>query len=93
MSHESVSKTYQLLCEIYGVHSSGWSMLHEKYNWAVFCPENRKSIVAEFLIWDDFVRDAEQYNVVYYYGIDLFLREYRLAVQSCLNKDMEGMAF
>lgn len=29
---ESVERQYELLKELYGIQSSGWSMLHERFN-------------------------------------------------------------
>lgn len=37
------------------------------------------------LMWEEFVEDAKKLGVVYYYGIDLFLKEYKNAVYSCLT--------
>lgn len=90
----SFSKTikYIILCklknqlkELYGIQSSGWSMLHERFNRYVFCEANRKSLIAEYLMWEEFVEDAKKLGVIYYYGIDLFLKEYKNAVYSCLT--------
>lgn len=72
---ESVERQYELLRELYGIQSSGWSMLHERFNRYVFCEANRKSLIAEYLMWEEFVEDAKKLGVVYYYGIDLFLKE------------------
>ena len=36
-------------------------------------------------MWEEFVEDAKKLGVVYYYGIDLFLKEYKNAVYSCLT--------
>ena len=69
---ESVERQYELLKELYGIQSSGWSMLHERFNRYVFCEANRKSLIAEYLMWEE---DAKKLGVVYYYGIDLFLKE------------------
>ena len=82
---ESVERQYELLKELYGIQSSGWSMLHERFNRYVFCEANRKSLIAEYLMWEEFVEEAKRFDVVYYYGIDLFLKEYKNAVYSCLN--------
>ena len=42
-------------------------------------------VVGEYLVWEEFVEEAKR--LVYYYGIDLFLKEYKNAVYSCLNGD------
>lgn len=47
---ESVERQYELLKELYGIQSSGWSMLHERFNRYVFCEANRKSLIAEYLM-------------------------------------------
>lgn len=48
---ESVERQYELLEELYGIQSSGWSMLHERFNRYVFCEANRKSLIGEYLEW------------------------------------------
>lgn len=80
-----ITEQYELLFKLYGVQSSGWSMLHEQFNRYVFCAANRKSLIAEYLVWEEFVEEAKKLGVVYYYGIDLFLKEYKNAVYSCLQ--------
>lgn len=85
MTKEYVEERYNLLFELYGVQSRGWSMLHEQFNRYVFYPDNRKSLIAEYLVWEDFVEDAKKFNVPYYMGIDNFLKEYKNAVYSCLT--------
>lgn len=90
MTKEYVKERYHLLSELYGVKSRVWSMLHEQFNRCVFCPDNRKSLIAEYLVWEDFVEDAKKFNVLYYMGIDSFLKEYKNAVYSCLTNLKEG---
>lgn len=80
-----LEKRYELLFELYGVQSSGWSMLHERFNRYVFCEDNRKALIAEYLTWEEFVEDAKDSDVPYYIGIDLFLEKYKNAVYSCLT--------
>lgn len=86
---ESVERQYELLFELYGVQSGGWDMLHRCFNRYVFCEANRKGLIAEYLMWEEFVEDAKKLNVAYYMGIDTFLEEYKNAVYSCL-KGLEG---
>lgn len=43
------------------------------------------NLIAEYLVWEDFVEDAKKFNVPYYMGIDSFLKEYKNAVYSCLT--------
>ena len=85
MTEEILSKQYELLCKYYGLHSSCWAMLHENFSRYIFCEANRKSLIAEYLLWEEFVEDAKKLDFAYYYGIDEFLREYKKAVYSCLN--------
>lgn len=66
---ESVERQYELLKELYGIQSSGWSMLHERFNRYVFCEANRKSLIGEYLVWEEFVEEAKRFDVVYYYGV------------------------
>lgn len=51
---ESVERQYELLKELYGIQSSGWSMLHERFNRYVFCEANRKSLIGEYLVWEEY---------------------------------------
>lgn len=85
MTKEYIEERYNLLFELYGVQSRSWAILHEQFNRYVFCPGNRKSLIAEYLVWEDFVEDAKKLNVPYYMGIDNFLKEYKNAVYSYLT--------
>lgn len=51
---QELEREYQLMFELYGVQSRMWSMLYENYSNAVFCPENRKDIIQQYLAWEDF---------------------------------------
>lgn len=82
---EQLKAEYELLKEIYGVSSRCWDMIHENFSRYSFCPQNRKSLISEYLTWEDFVERAKKYGVIYYYGIDEFLKEYKSAVYSCLQ--------
>lgn len=82
---ENLKKEYDALCRLFGVKSRLWSMLYEKFSPFIFCDKNKKSIITEYLMWEDFVERAKEVNFVYYYGIDDFLREYKNAVYNCLN--------
>lgn len=86
LSFVSMEREYQALYQLFGVASSCWDMIHQKYSQYVFCPENRKDLVAEYLLWEDFVERAKEVNFTYYYGIDNFLREYKNAVYNWLNQ-------
>ena len=50
VTKESVKRQYELLFELYGVQSGGWSMLHERFNRYVFCEANRKPLIAEYIM-------------------------------------------
>ena len=83
---QELEREYQLMFELYGVQSRMWSMLYENYSNAVFCPENRKDIIQQYLAWEDFTIRAKEYDVAYYMGIDIFLKEYKNAVYQVLSK-------
>lgn len=74
MTKEYVEERYNLLFELYGVQSRGWSMLHEQFNRYVFCPDNRKSLIAEYLVWGDGTpKTIEQISYKEYAVIKLYL--------------------
>lgn len=85
--YTELTEEYQHLKAIYGVHSRSWSEIHENFSPYMFCKENRKSLIAEYLTWEEFVRRCNEYkvDVPRYFGIDIFLREYKDAVYSCLT--------
>ena len=82
---QAVEKEYEQLKELYSLDSRCWDMLHIHYSHCAFCSANRKSFISEYLAWEDFVERAKKYDVVYYWGIDTFLKEYKNAVYSCLK--------
>lgn len=73
---------YKSLCETFGVYKGGWDMIHLHFSPSMFCEENRPTLIAEWLIWNAFVKTAKEHNVPYYIGIDTFLKEYEKAVMS-----------
>jgi hypothetical protein len=75
---ESVERQYELLKEFYGIQSSGWSMLHERFNRYVFCEANRKSLIAEYLMWEEFVEDAKKLGWSIIMGLTYFLKNTRM---------------
>lgn len=85
MTKKELKREYDALCILFGVRSVLWSMLYEKFSPFTFCDKNKKDIIAEYLMWEDFVERAKEVDFVYYYGIDTFLREYKEAVYNCLN--------
>ena len=85
MKQQEIKEEYEQLKKLYGLNSSCWDMLHTNYSRYAFCPENRKSFISEYLIWENFVKRAKKYGVHYYIGIDTFLKEYKNAVYSCLT--------
>lgn len=82
---EQIQVEYELLTEIYGINSSCWSMVHENFSRYLFCTENKKSLISEYLALEDFTERAKKFGVIYYYGIDVFLKKYKKAVYSCLQ--------
>ena len=53
--------------------------LHNYFN------NNKKRVISEYLAWEDFVERAQKNKTAYFYGIDVFLKEYKEAVYSCLK--------
>lgn len=84
MNKEYVEKRYKQLIKLFGVDSKVWDMVYKKYDPNIFLP-NKKEIIAEYLMWEEFVEQAKQFNVEYYCGIDKFLKDYKNAVYSCLT--------
>lgn len=76
---------YKLAVEFYGVKSRLWSSLYMFYSPSVFCKENRKSIISEYLFWEEFTQELKAAVIIYYYGIDRFLDAYKKAVYGCLK--------
>ena len=74
-----------MLCELFGVSSRCWDMVHLNYSYQMFCPENQKALIAEYLIWEEFIERAQREGFVYYFGIDRFLEQYKLPVYKRLN--------
>lgn len=82
---ERIKHQYELLKELYGFDTAAWDMIHTEFNSNVFCEENRKLIISEYLQLEFFVKQAKAVGFTYYYGIDDFLKEYKTAVYNCLN--------
>lgn len=89
---EEIVSNYKALCAVFGVGSRSWDGLHLRFSQYVFCPENRLSLVGEYLMWQDFIIRAKEFNIPYYQGIDDFLKEYREAVMNCTLKEVLGSA-
>ena len=68
MTKEYVEERYNLLFELYGVQSRGWSMLHEQFNRYVFCPDNRKSLIAEIFSLGRLCRRRKEIQCSLLYG-------------------------
>lgn len=86
---EKLRKEYQQMADAFGIGTSGWDMLYTKFNSYVFCEDNRPSIIGQYLTWYDFTKMLRENNVIYYYGIDEFLKVYKNAVQSCLKIELK----
>jgi hypothetical protein len=87
MTKEYLEQQYKLLCELYGVKSSGWDMTHVDLGSAqpsMFCPANRRAFIAEYLEWEAFTKEAKKHNVCYYVRIDDFLEQWHKYVYRCL---------
>lgn len=80
-----MKEEYEHLKALFGINSRTWSMLHENYSSFIFCDANKKDFIAEYLLLEDFVQRARRVNFIYYYGIDVFLKEFRNAVYNCLK--------
>lgn len=85
MNKDILKARYDLAVEFFGVKSRLWSSLYMFYSPSVFCKENRKSIISEYLFWEEFTLELREAGIVYYCGIDGFLETYRKAVYSCLK--------
>lgn len=83
-----IKEQYYHAIELFGIGTNLWCMCHEHYYPAMFCRENRRDIIAEYLVLEDLVHDMKENNVIYYQGIDMFLDEYRAAVYRCLTTDV-----
>lgn len=86
---EQLEKEYQHLVELFGVNNRCWDQIHISFSYFKFCPKNQRSLIAEYLIWEEFVARAKKHNFAYYWGIDTFLSEYEAAVNKRLNLDLE----
>lgn len=79
---------YELLFELYGVQSAGWDEIHIPSTYMlgyVFCDDNKKALISEYLEWEKFVDNAKRLEVAYYWGIDKFLSTFKEVVYKCLN--------
>lgn len=83
---KALLKEYKALSQLYGLNHV-WDMIHYNFSPYIFCKENRASLIAEYLTWQDFVERAKKAGFIYYCGIDIFLKEYKRAVESCVNLD------
>lgn len=79
---------YNAAKEYYGIKHRAWSELHKSYSPHAFCKANRRDFIEEYLFWEAFVPQLKAHNMIYYYGIDEFLKAYKEAVYSCL-KDVQ----
>lgn len=78
---------YEHLCSAFGVGHRCWDDLHCTFSIYVFCEANRASFIGEYLIWKEFTERAKKHNFVYYQGIDIFLEEYKRAVENRVKLD------
>ena len=82
---DKLKEEYKNALEFFGVGCGFWSSIHTNFSPYCFCEANRKSIVAEYLYWENFTELMRKHNLIYYWGIDEFLKEYKKAVYSCLK--------
>ena len=82
---QSLEEQYKLLFSLYGIGSRIWDDMYTHFSPYVFCDANKKVIIAMYLELEEFTLQAKEYEVVYYYGIDEFLKSYHNAVYGCLN--------
>ena len=82
---DKLEKEYENALELFGVGCGLWDSFHTNFSPSYFCKANRKSIIAEYLYWENFTELMRKYNLIYYWGIDTFLKEYKKAVYSCLK--------
>lgn len=80
-----VEEKYNLLIATFDVNCPEWKIVHTKYTPFMFCIANRKAIIAEYLIWEEFVKGAKAINFEYDPLIDSFLNEYKKTVYACLK--------
>lgn len=85
MNKLQLQNAYKNALELYGVYSPCWDMAYLHFSQLIFCPENRKSIISQYLFWEEFTKELKMHDIVYYYGIDAFLENYRKAVYGCLK--------
>lgn len=82
-----LQKTYYAMYDLYEVEYSGWDDIHCTYSPSMFCQKNRRSLISEYLAWEEWVEKAKPLGIVYYHGIDEFLEEYKDAVHSRVTLD------
>lgn len=82
---QQLNDEYEALCLAFGVYSRCWDELHCRYSPYVFCKANRASFIGEYLIWKNFTERAKKHDFIYYQGVDIFLEEYKCAVESRIN--------
>lgn len=84
-----IKEEYGHLKALFGIGSRGWDEIHLNFSRWMFCPGNQRDLIAEYLIWEEFVERAKNYDVPYYMGIDTFLEEYKRAVYRRVKIDEE----
>lgn len=82
---EDLIKMYEAAAEYYDIYSAEWAEMLTQFSTFVFCKENRKLIISEYLFWEDLTKRLKEYHIPYSHEIDLFLNEYNCAINKCLN--------
>lgn len=85
MKHKALEKEYRALCIAFGVNSGSRCSLYNESGLYTYYDASKKSLIGEYLVWEDFTERARAVGFVYYSGIDDFLREYRRTVYKSLN--------
>ena len=80
----TLEQEYDQLYDLYKLESSSWDFSHMTMDWYYF-NNNKKRVISEYLAWEDFVERAQKNKTAYFYAIDIFLKEYKEAVYSCLK--------
>lgn len=87
--NKQLRNQYEHLCAIFGIGSRSWTELHRRPSIYAFCPANQKSMIAEYLLLEEFAAEAKAWDVPYYYGIDEFLESYHDVVYKRVKIDEE----
>ena len=57
---DKLEKEYENALEFFGVDCGFWDSFHTNFSPSYFCKANRKSIIAEYLYWENFTELFEK---------------------------------